>query len=160
MRRRQFLHAASAAVLLPVMTGMSEAGATAISPEREFLFFDARFEAARRLAASGSSRARPIAVHTDITPIWGTGLESRASGRSTCAGARRHEAHPVAVVLTLAGAAAAQVGAAEMTGKEVFEHYCSGCHAAADGPGAMQFTRTRGKDQALRLKALVAFLAK
>ncbi len=38
-------------------------------------------------------------------------------------------------VLTLAGAAAAQVGAAEMTGKEVFEHYCSGCHAAADGPG-------------------------
>jgi len=38
---------------------------------------------------------------------------------------------------------------AEMTGKEVFEHYCSACHGAADGPGTMQLARTRGKEQAL-----------
>jgi mono/diheme cytochrome c family protein len=38
---------------------------------------------------------------------------------------------------------------AEMTGKEVFEHYCAACHGSSDGPGTMQLARTRGKDQAL-----------
>lgn len=46
-------------------------------------------------------------------------------------------------------AATPPVLAADLTGKEVFDHYCSWCHAAADGPGAMQLARTRGKDQAL-----------
>ncbi|HTV79892.1 MAG TPA: cytochrome c [Steroidobacteraceae bacterium] len=36
-----------------------------------------------------------------------------------------------------------------MSGKEVFDHYCSWCHGAADGPGTMQLSRTRGKAQAL-----------
>ena len=39
--------------------------------------------------------------------------------------------------------------AEEMSGRAVFDHYCSWCHAGADGPGAMQLARTRGKDQAL-----------
>jgi mono/diheme cytochrome c family protein len=36
-----------------------------------------------------------------------------------------------------------------MTGKEVFDHYCTYCHGANDGPGTMQLGRTRGKGQAL-----------
>jgi mono/diheme cytochrome c family protein len=39
--------------------------------------------------------------------------------------------------------------AAEMTGKEVFDHYCSYCHGTGDGPGTMQLKRTRGADKAL-----------
>jgi mono/diheme cytochrome c family protein len=39
--------------------------------------------------------------------------------------------------------------AADTTGKEVFDHYCSYCHGSSDGPGTMQLRRTRGKDQAL-----------
>jgi len=38
---------------------------------------------------------------------------------------------------------------AEMTGQEVFGHYCAACHGAADGPGTTQLARTRGKEQAL-----------
>ena len=38
---------------------------------------------------------------------------------------------------------------AEMTGREVFEHYCAPCHGSSDGPGTMQLSRTRGKEQAL-----------
>jgi cytochrome c5 len=36
---------------------------------------------------------------------------------------------------------------AEMTGKEVFDHYCTYCHGSADGPGTMQLSRTRAKDK-------------
>jgi len=39
--------------------------------------------------------------------------------------------------------------AADMNGKEVFEHYCSYCHGASDGPGTLQLKRTRGADKAL-----------
>ena len=39
--------------------------------------------------------------------------------------------------------------AADMTGKDVFDHYCGACHGTDDGPGTMQLRRTRGKDQAL-----------
>jgi cytochrome c5 len=38
---------------------------------------------------------------------------------------------------------------AEMTGREVFDHYCTYCHGSSDGPGTIQLGRTRGKDQAL-----------
>ena len=38
---------------------------------------------------------------------------------------------------------------ADMTGKEVFDHYCAACHGNADGPGTTQLARTRGQDQAL-----------
>ena len=39
--------------------------------------------------------------------------------------------------------------AAQMTGKEVFDHYCTYCHGSDDGPGTVQLRRTRGKDKAL-----------
>ena len=39
--------------------------------------------------------------------------------------------------------------AADMSGKEVFDHYCTWCHGASDAPGSMQLSRTRGKQQAL-----------
>ena len=52
------------------------------------------------------------------------------------------------VVGPLAGLAVPAV-AAEMTGKEVFDHYCTYCHGSADGPGTVQLSRSRGKDRAL-----------
>ncbi len=39
--------------------------------------------------------------------------------------------------------------AAEMNGKEVFDHYCTYCHGSGEGPGTMQLSRTRGKDKGL-----------
>lgn len=50
------------------------------------------------------------------------------------------------LVATLAGVAMPATGA-EMTGKEVFDHYCSYCHGSDDAPGTVQLRRTRGKDQ-------------
>jgi mono/diheme cytochrome c family protein len=48
----------------------------------------------------------------------------------------------------LAGLAMPAVGT-EMTGREVFDHYCTYCHGTADGPGTMQLKRTRGAEKAL-----------
>ena len=42
--------------------------------------------------------------------------------------------------------------AAEMTGKEIFDHYCTHCHGSADDPGTMQLSRTRGKDRGLLIQ--------
>jgi len=44
---------------------------------------------------------------------------------------------------------AARAADGPMTGKQVFEHYCTYCHGTSDGPGTMQLARTRGKDRAL-----------
>jgi len=56
-------------------------------------------------------------------------------------------------VVTLVGSAFAYLAmpatGAEMTGKEVFDHYCSYCHGSGDGPGTMQLGRSRGRDKAL-----------
>jgi mono/diheme cytochrome c family protein len=60
----------------------------------------------------------------------------------------KHLTYASIAVLVLAGPAM-PAGATEMTGKQVFDHYCSYCHGAADGPGTMQLRRTRGKNQAL-----------
>lgn len=38
---------------------------------------------------------------------------------------------------------------AEMSGKEVFDHYCTHCHGSGDGPGTQQLARTRGDDKGL-----------
>jgi (+)-pinoresinol hydroxylase len=51
-------------------------------------------------------------------------------------------------VLTLASFATPVAGA-DMTGQEVFDHYCTDCHGSADGPGTTQLGRTRGKDKGL-----------
>ena len=44
---------------------------------------------------------------------------------------------------------ATQARAADMSGKELFDHYCTYCHGSSEGPGTMQLRRTRGKDQAV-----------
>jgi mono/diheme cytochrome c family protein len=58
------------------------------------------------------------------------------------------------IVLLLIGASALvslarPAGGGEPKGSEVFEHYCSHCHGAADAPATMQLSRTRGKDKGL-----------
>lgn len=53
------------------------------------------------------------------------------------------------LALSILASLAMPARGAEMTGKEVFGHYCSYCHGDMDGPGAMQLGRTHGKDQAL-----------
>ena len=60
----------------------------------------------------------------------------------------RHIGYLALALLALPGLGTPAV-AAEMTGKEVFDHYSTWCHGAGDGPGTMQLGRTRGKDQAL-----------
>lgn len=57
----------------------------------------------------------------------------------------------VSALATLAALATlvTPAAAAEMTGKEVFDHYCTWCHGSSDGPGTMQLSRTRGKERAL-----------
>lgn len=52
------------------------------------------------------------------------------------------------LVLALTGMGATASGA-EMSGREVFDHYCSYCHGSAEGPGSMQLARTRGADKSL-----------
>jgi len=60
----------------------------------------------------------------------------------------KHVASMSIVVASLAGLGMS-ARAAEMTGREVFDHYCAQCHGPSDGPGTMQLRRTRGKDRAL-----------
>lgn len=55
----------------------------------------------------------------------------------------------VAALVVAAVGSARLAAAAEMTGRDVFDHYCTYCHGAADGPGTVQLGRTRGKDKAL-----------
>ena len=60
----------------------------------------------------------------------------------------RYRAFVLAIAIVLVSESRAVRGA-EMTGKEVFDHYCTYCHGASDGPGTMQLKRTRGADKAL-----------
>jgi cytochrome c5 len=60
----------------------------------------------------------------------------------------KYTAYVAVLVCALAGVAI-PAAAAETSGKQVFDHYCTYCHGASDGPGTMQLGRTRGKDQAL-----------
>ena len=60
----------------------------------------------------------------------------------------KHVASMSIVVASLAGLGMS-ARAAEMTGREVFDHYCAQCHGSSDGPGTMQLRRTRGPQRAL-----------
>jgi len=47
-------------------------------------------------------------------------------------------------------AAAVSASAADVSGKELFDHYCVYCHGPGnEGAGTLQLARTRGKDKAL-----------
>ena len=56
---------------------------------------------------------------------------------------------PLAFGVSALVAFAMPAGAAEMTGKGVFDHYCAQCHGSSDGTGTLQLRRTRGNDRAL-----------
>ena len=58
----------------------------------------------------------------------------------------------ISLLLSAVTSAAANAAGAEMTGKEVFDHYCTYCHGSREGPGTMQLARTRGPDRALLTK--------
>jgi hypothetical protein len=75
MKRRHFIHAAAASLLLPVDLKARGASPAAGSPDLDYAFFDERFCNARRIAASWSASNGPLRVRGDITPLWTNGLD-------------------------------------------------------------------------------------
>jgi len=75
MKRRHFIHAATASVLLPVAATQCVAALASLSRSADYVFFDERFARARRIAALWSASDRLIAVHGDVTPVWSNGLD-------------------------------------------------------------------------------------
>ena len=69
MQRRQFIQATTTLVLLPG-SAVRSGDATL-----DYLFFDGRFARARIAVSAWSAANPPIAVHGDITAVWGSGLE-------------------------------------------------------------------------------------
>lgn len=74
VKRRQFIRAATAAVLLPAVATPYVPARVSFSQERDYVFFDERFHEARRTVASWRTSGRRIAVQSDITP-WKDGLD-------------------------------------------------------------------------------------
>jgi len=75
MKRRQFIHAATASVLLPCALAPGPAVFAGTALKWDYVFFDERFEQAHRVAASWLAANRPIGVRGDITPFWIGGLD-------------------------------------------------------------------------------------
>jgi hypothetical protein len=75
MKRRHFLHAATASVLLPSALTPGPAVFAGIARKWDYVFFDERFAAAQRAAASWPASNRRIAVRGDVTPFWIGGLD-------------------------------------------------------------------------------------
>jgi hypothetical protein len=80
--RRDFIHAAAASLLLPVDLKPCSACPVAAPKGLDYAFFDERFQAARRFAASWASPNQLIAVQGDITPLWNTELDRTTRERS------------------------------------------------------------------------------
>ncbi len=74
MSRRRFFQLAAAAVWLPIATRPCLA-ALANIPRHDYLFFDERFQRARRIAADWAHAGRPVGVHGDVTAVWNDGLD-------------------------------------------------------------------------------------
>ncbi len=77
MKRRHFIHAAAASVLLPAAKPSLGALAT-LSIRWDYAFFDERFQSAHRVAATWSTENEPIPVQSDITALWSNGLDRLA----------------------------------------------------------------------------------
>jgi hypothetical protein len=75
MKRRHFIHAATVSVLLPAAATPHVAALATISQNWDYVFFDERFQKARRVAASWPASDRLIGVQGDITPVWSNGLK-------------------------------------------------------------------------------------
>jgi hypothetical protein len=76
------MHAAAASVLLPVAAKPGFAALANISSHWDYVFFDARFENAHRIAERWSAFTQPTAVHGDITALWGDGLDRMVRERA------------------------------------------------------------------------------
>jgi hypothetical protein len=74
------MHAAAASVLIPVAAKPGFAALANISSHWDYVFFDARFENAHRIAERWSAFTQPTAVHGDITPVWTNGLDRVTRG--------------------------------------------------------------------------------
>ena len=75
MKRRHFIHAATALLILPAVPRPSVGAFASGLQNRDCVFFDERFPKARNIAASWADSARLIGVHGDVTPLWSNGLE-------------------------------------------------------------------------------------
>ena len=76
MKRRRFIHAATASLLLPTALKPSVSALASGLRNRDYVFFDERFQNARHIAASWAGSTRLIGVQGDITPLWSNGLDS------------------------------------------------------------------------------------
>lgn len=82
MKRRYFIGAATASVLIPMTVGSRSFQAFGAMPRPDDLaFFDERFEKARRIAASWAVSDRALAVQSDITSLWRGGLDAATRNR-------------------------------------------------------------------------------
>jgi hypothetical protein len=75
MKRRDFIQSATSSVLLPSALTPCAAAPATLAGSWDCSFFDERFAAAHRLAASWRAADRLIPVQSDITPLWSTGLD-------------------------------------------------------------------------------------
>jgi len=75
MQRRSFIHASAASVLIPVAGRPGLAALVVASSNRDYVFFDERFEKAQRIVASWAVSTQPTPVHSDITAVWQGGLD-------------------------------------------------------------------------------------
>lgn len=74
MKRRHFIGASAAWVLLPAIPNLCRDEPGELASAREYLFVDERFPQAHRTLGRWSAASRPIRVHGDITPVWQNGL--------------------------------------------------------------------------------------
>jgi hypothetical protein len=83
MKRRHFIRAATASVLLPAaLESRCLPALAALSPHDDYAFFDERFEQARRVVASWPAANECIPVQSDITSVWSDGLHRATRERA------------------------------------------------------------------------------
>lgn len=76
MKRRSFIHAATAFLILPTVLKPSVSALTSGLRNRDYVFFDERFLKARHIAAAWADSSRLLGVQGgDITPLWSNGLD-------------------------------------------------------------------------------------
>jgi hypothetical protein len=75
MHRRHFIHAATLSALFYGAAKPCGSALGAFSRNRDLVFFDQRFQTARRVAALWPVSNPLVAVEGDITPFWGNGLD-------------------------------------------------------------------------------------
>lgn len=82
MKRRQFIQAAAASLVVSNTFGPLDARAAGATVPEDFFFVDERFAKARRLAARLSTSGLVTPVLGDVTDVWVNGLSKVAAGQS------------------------------------------------------------------------------